>query len=129
MQHSLTFCSLRLRHSLKGISVIIRKEPWTHPVKGHAEEATAVVFEVTASLSESSCRLANVSAAAGFIRGTISMKNGTQTGRLEDILTINLKAHSSQSNCNCVMLGYSDVPTANGFGITSETRVTPITAT
>lgn len=48
------------------------------------------------------------------------MKNGTQTGRLQDILTINLKAHSSQSNCNCVKLGYSDVPAANGFGSEKE---------
>lgn len=57
------------------------------------------------------------------------MKNGTQTGRLQDILTINLKAHSSQCNCNCVMLGYSDVPTTNGFGTVSETQVTSITGT
>lgn len=44
MRHTLTFCSLRLRHSLRGISVIIRKELRTQPVKGHAEEATAVVL-------------------------------------------------------------------------------------
>lgn len=69
----------------------------------------------------SPCRLANGSGADGFLRCSILMKNSTQTERLQDILTINLKAHSSQSNCNCVMLGYSDVPTANGFGIASET--------
>lgn len=44
MQHTLTFCSLRLRSSLKGISVIIHQELWIHPGKGHPEEATVDMF-------------------------------------------------------------------------------------
>lgn len=44
VQHTLTFCSLRLRHSLKGISMTIHEELRSHPGKGHGKGARLVMF-------------------------------------------------------------------------------------